>query len=68
MNAIAKLLKVSTPAVLKWIRTFAENHWTQRHQTETAVVIEMKQILYSLEKSLANFGSGNLIVAIKDGP
>ena len=42
MDAIAKLLQVSTPAVLKWIRTFAETHCTKPQSTATAAVIEPK--------------------------
>ena len=67
MDAIAKLLQVSTPAVLKWIRTFAETHCTKPQSTATAAVIELDEMWHFLKKSLPNSGSGKLIVAIQGG-
>ena len=59
MNAIAKLLKVSTPAVLYWIRTFARKQ-TLKPTPERAqvVVLELDEMWHFLEKKLKNYGYG----------
>ena len=67
MNAIGKLLQVSTPAVLKWIRTFAETHCAKPQPTASAAVIELDEMWHFLKKSLVSSGSGKLIVAIQGG-
>ena len=67
MHAIAKLLQVSTPAVLKWIRVFAETHCPKPQPTATAAIIELDEMWHFLKKSPRSSGSGKLIVAIQGG-
>jgi transposase-like protein len=59
MNAIARLLGVSTPAVLYWIRatarTLAQKPTPQPGQT---VVLELDEMWHFLEKKLKNSGFG----------
>ena len=42
MNAIARLLQVSTPAVLRWIKLFAEKAYEKPVPTE-AVIVELEE-------------------------
>ena len=63
LNAIAKLLKVSTPAVLKWVRKFARENY-EKPKPGSAVVIEVDEMWHYLQKKRTNSGFGRLIVAI----
>ena len=63
LNAIAKLLKVSTPAVLKWVRKFAQENY-EKPKPGSAVVIEVDEMWHYLQKKRTNSGFGRLIVAI----
>jgi transposase len=49
LNAIAKLLKVSTPAVLKWVRKFARENY-EKPKPGSAVVIEVDEMWHYLQK------------------
>jgi transposase len=49
LNAIAKLLKVSTPAVLKWVRKFAQENY-EKPKPGSAVVIEVDEMWHYLQK------------------
>ncbi len=66
MNSIAKLLGVSTPAVLKWIRKHAKEHCPKPEPGE-AVVVELDEMWHFLKKKPANSGYGRLIVVIQGG-
>ena len=59
MNAIARLLGVSTPAVLYWVRTtartLAQKPTPQAGQT---VILELDEMWHFLEKKLASSGFG----------
>ncbi|MDR3357577.1 MAG: hypothetical protein LBN96_01700, partial [Desulfovibrio sp.] len=62
-NCIARMFKVSTPAVLRWIRLFAEKAYEKPELCE-AVVVELDEMWHYLRSKKTNFGSGRLIVAI----
>jgi len=64
MNAIARLLGVSPPAVLKWIRTHAKENCPKPTPGE-ATIVELDEMWHFLEKKTANSGSGRLIVVIQ---
>ncbi len=64
MTAIARLMDVSTPAVLKWIRTHAKEHCPKPAPGE-AVIVELDEMWHFLEKKTASSGSGRLIVVIQ---
>ena len=63
MNAIGKLLKVSMPSVLKWVRHFAEQAY-EKPVPRSAVVVELDEMWHFLRSKKTNCGSGRLIVAI----
>ncbi len=63
MNAIARLLKVSTPAVLRWVRTFAEKSYEKPEPGE-AVIVELDEMWHYLGSKKTSSGYGRLIVAI----
>jgi transposase-like protein len=64
MNAIAKLIGVSTPAVLKWIRLHAQTHCPKPTPGE-AVIVELDEMWHFLQKKTASSGSGKLFVVIQ---
>ena len=64
---IARLFGVSTPAVLKWIKTFAlKNAPRPVPSGEGVAVVELDEMWHFLKKSPAKSGYGRLIVAIQD--
>ena len=63
LNAIARLFKVSTPAVLRWIRLFAEKVY-EKPEPREAVVVELDEMWHYLHSKKTNYGSGKLIVAL----
>ena len=63
LNAIAGLFKVSTPAVLRWVRTFAEKIY-EKPEPREAVVVELDEMWHYLHSKKTNCGSGKLIVAL----
>lgn len=63
---IARLLGVSAPAVLKWIKRFAlKNAPKPTPNGEGVVVVEVDEMWHFLKKSPAKSGSGRLIVLIQ---
>ena len=66
MTAIARLTGVSTPAVLKWIRTHAKENCPKPAPGE-AVIVELDEMWHFLEKKAASSGSGKLFVVIQGG-
>ena len=66
MNAIAKLVGVSPPAVLKWLRIHAQKH-CPKPQPGEALIVELDEMWHFLGKKTANSGSGRLIVVIQGG-
>jgi len=64
---IARLFGVSTPAVLKWIKTFAlKNAPKPVPAGEGAAVVELDEMWHFLKKRPAKSGYGRLIVQIQD--
>ncbi|MDR2160988.1 MAG: hypothetical protein LBO77_02455, partial [Desulfovibrio sp.] len=63
LNCIARMLKVSTPAVLRWVRLFAEKVY-EKSEPREAVVVELDEMWHYLRSKKTNFGYGRLIVAI----
>ena len=64
MNAIANWVGVSTPAVLKWIRSHAKDHY-EKPIPGKATIIELDEMWHYLEKKPINSGFGRLIVEIQ---
>ena len=63
LNAIAKLFNVSAPAVLKWVRNFAQDTY-EKPKPGSAIVMEIDEMWHYLKKNPTSFGYGRLIVAI----
>jgi transposase len=63
LNSIARTFKVSTPAVLRLVRLFAEKV-DEKPEPREAVVVELDEMWHYLRSKKTNFGSGRLIVAI----
>jgi transposase len=63
LNSIARMLKVSTPAVLRWVRLFAEKVYEKPVPRE-AVVVELDEMWHYLRSKKTSFGYGRLIVEI----
>src|SRR4029450_11863196 len=66
MNAIAKQLGVSTPAILNWIRAHAATHAPrpQPEPGESVVVMELDELWHFLQKKRTSCGSGWLLIAL----
>ncbi|MDR2051360.1 MAG: hypothetical protein LBQ63_06280 [Deltaproteobacteria bacterium] len=62
LNSIARMFKVSTPAVLRWVRLFAEKVYEKPEPREA--VVELDEMWHYLRSKKTNFGSGRLIVVI----
>jgi hypothetical protein len=60
------MLKVSTPAVLRWVRLFAEKTY-EKPQPGEAVIVELDEMWHFLCSKKTNSGSGKLIVAVPVG-
>ena len=63
LNCIARMFKVTTPAVLRWVRIFAEKTYEKPEPAE-AVIVELDEMWHYLGSKKTNFGSGKLIVAV----
>ena len=57
------MFKVSTPAVLRWVRLFAEKTYEKPEPAE-AVIVELDEMWHYLGSKKTNSGSGKLIVAV----
>jgi len=66
LNCIARMLKVSTPAVLRWVRLFAEKTYEKPEPSE-AIIVELDEMWHYLHSKKTNSGSGKLIVAVPVG-
>ncbi|MBF0426749.1 MAG: IS1 family transposase [Magnetococcales bacterium] len=60
LNAIAKLLCLSTPAVLKWVRKFAQDSY-QKPEPTGAVVVELDEMWHFLKKTKQNMDLEGLL-------
>ena len=63
LNCIARIFKVSTPAVLRWVRLFAEKTYAKPAPAE-AVIVELDEMWHYLGSKKTNSGYGKLIVAV----
>jgi transposase len=63
LNSIARMFKVSTPAVLRWVRLFAEKVY-EKPEPGHAVVVELDEMWHYLRSKKTNSGYGRLIVEI----
>ena len=63
LNSIARLFKVTAPAVLRWVRTFAEKTY-EKPEPREAVVVELDEMWHYLRLKKTNYGYGRLIVAL----
>jgi len=54
------MFKVSTPAVLRWVRLFAEKTYEKPEPAE-AVIVELDEMWHYLGAKKTNSGSGKLI-------
>lgn len=68
MNAIAKIMGVSTPAVLKWIRSHADQHAPRPQPAagEDVVVMELDELWHFVQKKRTSSGSGWLLIAMEN--
>lgn len=60
MNVIAKLLEVSTPSVMRWIKNFAIATY-EKPEPGDAIVIEVDEMWHFIKKKKINFGYGKPI-------
>lgn len=51
MNAIAKLLNYTPPAVLRWIKTFGRQHFFKLEPVSDAILLEIDEMHHYLKKS-----------------
>ena len=66
MNAIAKMLSVSTPTVLRWIWQFGMQHAQPPEPAQdTAVVLELDEMWHYLKKN-KSCGFGKFCVVIQE--
>jgi len=63
LNGIAKLLGVSTPSVLSWVRLLAKQV-IEKPEPEQVRIIELDEVWHFIDKKSENVGSGWLLIAI----
>lgn len=66
MNALARMFKVQTSSVLKWIKKFAEEHYEKPEPQGKAIVMELDEIWHYVKKNPASAGYGKLLIVIED--
>ena len=65
LNAIAKMMDVSTPGVLDWVKRFAKAHYEKPKPTGNAVILELDEMWHYLEKKHKNSGSGKWLILLQ---
>lgn len=60
MRAIAQLFGVSTTAVMKWIKTFAKEHY-EKPAPGDAIVVELDEMWHYLKSKKTSYGYGKHI-------
>ena len=65
MNAISKMLDTAPSTILKWIRTFSDQHAQLPEPQTDAVVLELDEMWHYLKKK-TNSGSGRRFVVIPE--
>ncbi len=63
LSAIARIFHVSPPAVLRWVRNFAERV-DKKPEPGEAVIVDLDEMWHFLKSKKTNFGSGKPIVVI----
>jgi transposase len=66
INAIARLLNYTPPAVLRWIKTFGRLNYFKPEPISDSVVLEIDEMHHYLKKNPIKSGYGRLIVEIPD--
>jgi transposase-like protein len=66
LNAIGRLLDVSTPGVLDWVRRFAREHYEKPQPQGNGVVLEMDEMWHYLQKKRKRSGSGRCWILLQD--
>ena len=66
LNSIAKLLKVSTPGVLDWVRRFARENYVKPDPEGNSVILELDEMWHYLEKKQKNSGSGKCWILLQE--
>ena len=61
LNAIAKLVGASTPAVLKWVRQFAKEQCEMPAPGESTIV-ELDEMWHYVKKNIIKSGSGKPLI------
>ena len=65
LNAIAKLVGASTPAVLKWVKQFAKDQCEMPAPGESTIV-ELDEMWHYIKKNTTKSGSGKPLIIIAD--
>jgi len=65
LNSIAKLVGASTPAVLKWVRRFAQEQCEMPPAGES-VIVELDEMWHYIKKNTKRSGSGKHWIMILD--
>lgn len=60
-RTIAKFLKVSANAVIKWVKKFAEDNYSKPAPSSDSVVIELDEMWHFVDSKKDLFGFGKLI-------
>ena len=66
LNAIAKLMGVSTPGILDWVRRFAREHYEKPQPQGNSVVLELDEMWHYLGKKRKNSGSGKCWILLPE--
>lgn len=64
MNAIARLINYTPPAVLRWIKNFSQQHCFKPEPVSDAVLLEIDEMHHYLKKNPIKSGYGRLTVEI----
>ena len=65
LNAIAKLIGVSTSGILDWVRRFAKKHYEKLEPQGNSIVLELDEMWHYLEKKPENYGSGRCLILLR---
>ncbi|MGH8558887.1 MAG: IS1/IS1595 family N-terminal zinc-binding domain-containing protein [Methylococcales bacterium] len=66
LNALAGIYQVATSSVLRWVRTFAKQHYEKPMPAGRTIVMELDEMWHYLEKKHGNSGSGRLWIVIPE--
>jgi len=66
LNAIGKIVGVSTPGVLDWVRRFARDNYEKPQVSGQSVIMKLDEMWHYVKKSNVSSGSGRLLMLIQD--